>query len=734
MPNIMTVEQMQKGSLNLDTLEAWVEGAPNTTVTTPNGRVVPTMSTAVAKLTTDGIMQDNKTQRQINAELVTTVNSVSGGYFKAFDTLANLQAATGMTTGQVAKVMNDSTTSNNGDYYYNGTSWVKGYDALTDAKTYTDSYATVKAKLLTASDNLNSITKQGNYIAYGINVAATDRNYPTNRGGHLRVDFVVTGSTGTIAFQTFQNDTGEIYQRCTKSDGSAWLPWQQIVSKTILNNAISTSKEVTNLTPDNNTDLNTLTSQGSYAVYSTNNVSVSHFPKQSTFGFLLVYTLNNVTNQLFLERGTNNVYVRNYWGTDGWSAWDKLTTSTDVNNSINASIAALNISKFDNLTYNQTLDEMLRNPLKSTRIKLIGDSITWGMGSSATSPIEPRNGTLSDVRNTTDPSSKTWANLLRQWIAKVYGNGSIVEDKAGSAYTQKTMTVGWRDIYKQVKMTNPLGTVLTDAQKLTVLDTNLSFSETGTSFNLINASYGETKRPYSMEFDVVADNLTIIYQSQQVGDANDIVEIYVDGTLVDSFNYYAASNYSASKTINFTHGKHTIKLINKSTYASSYVRIGGFKIAKKSWVINEGIIGSSTATWLNRNLFNGTLDGTDDVILMMLGTNDRGESGGVDGFRKRLNDCIDKINTLSPSSKVILMSSTFANTDAPTSPYKFDMGVVDKIIASVAKERGLIFISNYKAVAQAFVDGENPLSDGLHLNELGNKYYYQNIRKKLFDY
>ena len=99
-----------------------------------------------------------------------------------------------------------------------------------------------------------------------------------------------------------------------------------------------------------------------------------------------------------------------------------------------------------------------------------------------------------------------------------------------------------------------------------------------------------------------------------------------------------------------------------------------------------------------------------------------------------LDDCIDKINTLSPSSKVILMSSTFANTDAPTSPYKFDMGVVDKIIASVAKERGLLFISNYKAVAQAFVDGENPLSDGLHLNELGNKYYYQNIRKKLFDY
>ena len=119
---------------------------------------------------------------------------------------------------------------------------------------------------------------------------------------------------------------------------------------------------------------------------------------------------------------------------------------------------------------------------------------------------------------------------------------------------------------------------------------------------------------------------------------------------------------------------------------------------------------------------------------MMLGTNDRGTVGGVEGFKKRLNDALDKINTLSPNSKVVLMSSTFANTDAPTNTYKFDMGVVDKVIASVAKERNLMFISNYKLLAQAFIDGENPLSDGLHLNDLGNKYYYQNIRKKLFDY
>ena len=191
----MTVEQMQKGSLNLDALEAWVEGAPNTTITTPNGRVVPTMSTAVANLTTDGIMQDNKTQRQINAELVTTVNSVSGGYFKAFDTLANLNAATGMTTGQVAKVMSDIA-ANNGDYRYNGSAWVKGYDALTDAKTYANDYVKNQA---------NDLFKSSVQLAYTNNM--TVRRYltdgtPTNyaagtyqsMGSNNKVNLAVTAS------------------------------------------------------------------------------------------------------------------------------------------------------------------------------------------------------------------------------------------------------------------------------------------------------------------------------------------------------------------------------------------------------------------------------------------------------------------------------------------------------------------------------------------------------------
>lgn len=169
MANAITMQQLQEASQDAETLEQLVNGAPNTTVTTRLGRVVPTVATVGSKLTTDGIMQDNKTQRQINAELVTTVNSVSGGYFTSTATLAELQAKTGMAANQVAKVMNDPTAANNGDYRYTGSAWVKGYDALTDAKAYSDLYKIDKSAVRYGYTKGNMIgSKSATKINYGI--------------------------------------------------------------------------------------------------------------------------------------------------------------------------------------------------------------------------------------------------------------------------------------------------------------------------------------------------------------------------------------------------------------------------------------------------------------------------------------------------------------------------------------------------------------------------------------
>lgn len=80
----------------------------------------------------------NETARAIGAEnsIRSLAESISGGYITAKATLNELQLVTG-TVGQVAKVMDDGLYS--GDYYYNGTSWIKGYSPLADTINYVES-------------------------------------------------------------------------------------------------------------------------------------------------------------------------------------------------------------------------------------------------------------------------------------------------------------------------------------------------------------------------------------------------------------------------------------------------------------------------------------------------------------------------------------------------------------------------------------------------------------------
>ena len=65
----------------------------------------------------DALKADSATTYN-KSEVDTKVRAVSGGYIGAFATLSALQAKTGMTNGQVAKVMSDPAAANNGDYWY----------------------------------------------------------------------------------------------------------------------------------------------------------------------------------------------------------------------------------------------------------------------------------------------------------------------------------------------------------------------------------------------------------------------------------------------------------------------------------------------------------------------------------------------------------------------------------------------------------------------------------------
>lgn len=163
-------------------------------------------------------------QTQINANLQTSINSVSGGYIGAFATLSELNAKTGMTTGQVAKVMNDSNTANNGDYRYTGSAWVKGYSPIDDAKAYADGNPLFKPKTLATSDDLNTIVTNGRYHKVGSSDIDVNLNhYPVKIAGVLNV-FAANSSIVVQEYTVWS--TADVYRRYLL--GGTWSAWVQV--------------------------------------------------------------------------------------------------------------------------------------------------------------------------------------------------------------------------------------------------------------------------------------------------------------------------------------------------------------------------------------------------------------------------------------------------------------------------------------------------------------------------
>ena len=157
MADTITVQQMQDASADCKTLSDVISGAPDTQIRSRLGQMIWTIATINSKIEFVRVASDNakttitgyvtsveQTKTQAQTDINKKVADVYGGYFSAFDTLANLQASTGAKTGQVAKVMNDPTAANNGDYRYTGSTWVKSADsiALDDAKRYAENLDT----------------------------------------------------------------------------------------------------------------------------------------------------------------------------------------------------------------------------------------------------------------------------------------------------------------------------------------------------------------------------------------------------------------------------------------------------------------------------------------------------------------------------------------------------------------------------------------------------------------
>lgn len=205
MADPITEQQLIDAATDAETLEQFVSGDKNTDVTSRLGRSYATLA-KMARMT-----------------------QMAGGLV-GFATKTELLAYTPASgSRQLARVYGDGTTANNGDYYWNGTAWVKsGYDpvtlaatAETNAKGYADANGMFNPTVNTVT-NLNN----ANYGVAYINQTGTvtvANNFPVASTPTYVLTYATSGSSVKYqrAILPFANPI-RVFDRSYTGSWSAW--------------------------------------------------------------------------------------------------------------------------------------------------------------------------------------------------------------------------------------------------------------------------------------------------------------------------------------------------------------------------------------------------------------------------------------------------------------------------------------------------------------------------------
>lgn len=431
----------------------------------------------------------------------------------------------------------------------------------------------------------------------------------------------------------------------------------------------------------------------------------------------------------------NPIYVSGYWFsyTEDLKGYGGLITAKDTNFPDFGKVSSASVFEYLHTktsvvqavteSSKDKLNRLLRNPLCSVRVRLVGDSITWGSGASNNSTSDPRNHALSDPRN--NIINKSWANQLRKYIATRYFELSPtvdLSDGRGGSLVQKTQKVSIRTALAQgyVKFTDKF-------YKKTINHTINPSPNEGSTFNDY-LDFSSTANVGELSIDVHSDNLTLVWASLGTAE-NRKFEVYVDNVLYGTYDYGIATQFGRETLIEFPYGKHIIRVrSDDANKGNGTFRFEGFYHTKKCWIWNDGLIGTNTNQWLpETNTLYQAVENTDDIVFIQLGTNDRNSTSrapfNVNRTTKNLRIIVNAIKARNISA--ILMAANAVDQDQST--YNFTQADIAKELSLLAKELEVSFVDNYKATVQSIIDNVVITSDKLHPNDLGHTLMYRNI-------
>ena len=350
----------------------------------------------------------------------------------------------------------------------------------------------------------------------------------------------------------------------------------------------------------------------------------------------------------------------------------------------------------------------LSNELEDVLIRLVGDSITWGMTVTGGGAQDPRAHALTDPRN--NLSSPSWANLLHQYLGVRYSSGVMSSPAPGVALYEAPHTID-----------------VTTSGKVSVI--NFSTREVVDKTVIADASAAlealcVVPDGHALCFDTVGTGFTLVYrESPGAGSFTVLVDGMVDSTVTTA---NAATVYGKTVTLALPFGRHTVEL--RCTGGVSFEAI---QRTRKIRVSNDGLIGTNTQEWLpNAGRLPASVSNDDTHVFVQLGTNDRAlTTEPNDPVRTKRNlVAIANYITNVRGKSLVLMAANYADLDYPSMvSAKYSQADVARMIAQVASSFGCGYIDNYRATLKQKLAGQAFLADGLHPNDSGHMQIFINI-------
>jgi lysophospholipase L1-like esterase len=348
-----------------------------------------------------------------------------------------------------------------------------------------------------------------------------------------------------------------------------------------------------------------------------------------------------------------------------------------------------NIQPSGNTTTSRTvLDSIiadLENPLKKSRIKCVGDSITDGVGATGY----------------TTRGYYGWVKRLNDMITTKYTQPRIVglnhsSIKITANYTVGT-TFGGEVAPRTIRMDN------------TEVGKGFEFTFYGTGCTVYTTNYGNGA----------------------------IADVMIDGVKYGEIDTYSAS-MSGGRPYSITGlsaSNHAVKILvtGRKNASSNGINIifEGILISKTASVVNAGNSGMGMQ-YVYDNMKGATdsnnITSNDDIVLIQIGTNDR-TATSTSNMQWYLREIIRYAQSL--GCKVVVMCANPITSDS----LAIKMHDIEIALRQVASEFELPFISNYNAfvkhVKYAGVTLASLLYDDLHPNDNGYKVMADNIFENL---